>query len=183
MTVGVLPECANGQVYGVSIAITTADLTYIAQPDTVCQRLCAEPPVDLLVNNAGAGLLGDFMTAAAVEMRKLLALNVSGPTLPASVAIGGMVAHGSGAIINIAPCWHSWKMLACLLVEMPRFGRIRAPCQCPNCWLFFRSIARPSHRQRPGSGLPLPAPARRRVSRPRAAAAGRCGQRRSRRGN
>lgn len=88
--------------HGVATEIITADLTDEAQLESVAQRLRAEPPIDILVNNAGAGLIGDFATADPGAMTKLLALNVTAPTLLASAVIGGMVKRGSGSIINIA---------------------------------------------------------------------------------
>jgi len=88
--------------YGVAIEVMTADLIDAVQLETVLQRLRSEPPIDILVNNAGAGLMGDFTTADPTEMNKLLALNVTAPTMLASAVIGGMVKRGSGAIINIS---------------------------------------------------------------------------------
>lgn len=90
------------QAHGVTIEVITADLTDDRQLEPVFQRLRAESPIDILVNNAGAGLIGGFEIADPAEMNKLLALNVTAPTLLASAAIGGMVKRGSGAIINIS---------------------------------------------------------------------------------
>jgi uncharacterized protein len=88
--------------HGIAIEVITADLTNGAQIDQVCQRLRSDPPIDILVNNAGAALMGGFINAEPAAMYKLLRLNVLAPTMLASAAIGGMVARGSGAIINIA---------------------------------------------------------------------------------
>lgn len=88
--------------HNVTIEVITADLTDNVQLEPVLQRLRSEPPIDILVNNAGAGLMGEFATANPTEMSKLLALNVTAPTLLASAVINGMVERGSGSIINIA---------------------------------------------------------------------------------
>jgi short-subunit dehydrogenase len=64
--------------------------------------LRADPPIDILVNNAGAGLLGGFAHADPADLEKLLRLNVLAPTLLTSAVINGMIARGSGAIINVA---------------------------------------------------------------------------------
>ncbi|BCP55312.1 SDR family oxidoreductase [Kaistia sp. 32K] len=85
----------------VSVEVLIADLTDAEQLEQVGARLRSDPPVDLLVNNAGAGLRGSFETADPVAMEKLLKLNVGAPTLLASAALKGMVARGTGAIINI----------------------------------------------------------------------------------
>ncbi len=88
--------------YGVEIEVITADLTNESQLEPVLQRLRSDPPIDILVNNAGAGLISDFATADAVEMGKLIEINVLVPTLLASAVIGPMVKRGNGSIINIA---------------------------------------------------------------------------------
>jgi short-subunit dehydrogenase len=88
--------------HGIAIEIITADLIDGAQLDPVLQRLRSDPPIEILVNNAGAALIGDFAAADPAEMYKLLRLNVFVPTLLASAVIGGMVERGNGAIINIS---------------------------------------------------------------------------------
>lgn len=88
--------------HDVNIEVITADLIDGAELEPVLQRLRAEPPIDILVNNAGAAMNGGFATADPAELYRLLRLNVLAPTLLASAAIGGMVARGQGAIINVA---------------------------------------------------------------------------------
>lgn len=88
--------------HSVAIEVITADLTDGPQLETVLQRLHSDSPIDVLVNNAGAGLIGDFASANPDEMSRLLRLNVVVPTLLASAVIGGMVERGGGSIINIA---------------------------------------------------------------------------------
>lgn len=87
--------------HGVAVEVIAADLTDGTQLTTVTARLRAGAPVDILINNAGAALLGDFTTADPARMEELLALNVTAPTLLASAAIGGMVQRGTGTIVNI----------------------------------------------------------------------------------
>lgn len=89
------------RTHGVTIDVLTADLTDDAQLAAVTNRLRSDPPVDILVNNAGAAVLGGFMAAEAGPLDQLLRLNVRAPTLLVQAAIGGMVARGHGAIINI----------------------------------------------------------------------------------
>lgn len=89
-----------GAAHGVNVEFIVADLTKPDQLQAVSDRLSGGD-VDVLLNNAGAALLGTFETANAASMEKLLALNVTAPTLLASAAIPGMVKRGSGAIINL----------------------------------------------------------------------------------
>ncbi|MCC0804989.1 SDR family oxidoreductase [Methylobacterium sp. W2] len=88
--------------YGVAVEVITADLVDPAQREPVLARLRSTPAIDLLVNNAGAGLMGGFVEAEAEAMQTLLTLNVVVPTLLASAVIGGMVERGTGSIVNIA---------------------------------------------------------------------------------
>ncbi|CCE03129.1 SDR family oxidoreductase [Bradyrhizobium sp. STM 3809] len=87
--------------HDISVEIIAADLTDPAQLATVEARLRSGDAIDVLVNNAGAALLGPFAGADPARMAQLLSLNVTAPTLLASAAVGGMVKRGSGAIINI----------------------------------------------------------------------------------
>jgi short-subunit dehydrogenase len=91
-----------GPRHGVDVEVLAADLVDDVQLEAVLGRLRADPPIDVLVNNAGAALLGDFTAADPTQMEKLLRLNVVVPTLLASAAAGQMVARGSGAIVNVA---------------------------------------------------------------------------------
>ncbi|WP_394619549.1 SDR family NAD(P)-dependent oxidoreductase [Lentzea sp. JNUCC 0626] len=81
--------------------VIVADLT--AGPEQVMRALEERGlTVDLLVNNAGAGIAGPFLTRPLDAQRSSVALNVDG-LLALTHAIGtGMVARGSGGIINVA---------------------------------------------------------------------------------
>ncbi|WP_010543608.1 SDR family NAD(P)-dependent oxidoreductase [Sphingomonas elodea] len=86
---------------GVAVEILLADLTKAEDLAAVGDRLRSGAPIDLLVNNAGAALLGGVETADPAKMAELISLNVTAPTMLAAAAVGGMVARGSGAIVNI----------------------------------------------------------------------------------
>ena len=60
-------------------------------------------PVDILVNNVG-GSAGDgpFMSRAQRDIDGILALNLSATVYATHAALGGMVARGSGSIVNVA---------------------------------------------------------------------------------
>lgn len=89
------------KAHGIAVEVLAADLTDAAQLQAVANRLRSGSPIEILVNNAGAALLGPFEAADPAAMEQLLKLNVTAPTLLASAAIGGMVRRGSGAIINL----------------------------------------------------------------------------------
>ena len=87
--------------YGGTVEVLTADLTEADQLAKVADRLRGGTPVDILVNNAGAAILGGFAGADPAHMDHILRLNIAAPTQLAAAAVGGMVARGQGAIINI----------------------------------------------------------------------------------
>ncbi|MCQ4161643.1 SDR family oxidoreductase [Roseomonas sp. GC11] len=87
--------------HAVSVEVITADLAEPADLALVEHRLRLGAPVDTLVNNAGAALVGPFQGSAPDRMDHLLRLNVAAPTRLASAALEGMVARGHGAIVNI----------------------------------------------------------------------------------
>lgn len=58
--------------------------------------------VDLLVNNAGIGLAGDFARHKRSDVDALLALNVTAATRLMHAQLPSMLARGSGGIINVA---------------------------------------------------------------------------------
>jgi short-subunit dehydrogenase len=83
------------------VEVIAADLTIADQRAAVVARLLAEP-FDLLVNNAGIGLGKDFLTASEADLLEQIEINVTAVTLLARAALPGMVARGSGGVINVA---------------------------------------------------------------------------------
>lgn len=85
----------------VAVRPLVADLATDDGIDAVA-RICAEQPLDLLVNNAGVAHYMPLADLPAATARELVSVKVLAPTLLARAAVGGMVARGSGAIINVA---------------------------------------------------------------------------------
>jgi short-subunit dehydrogenase len=97
---------------GVTIEVLPADLTQPEQVKAVEDRLRAEPPVTLLVNNAGAASHEGFAADDLNPLYQLVDLNVVALTRLCGAAVQGFRAHGvEGSIINIgsvvgfAPEW------------------------------------------------------------------------------
>jgi len=66
-------------------------------------RLDAEKTtVDVLVNNAGFGLYGPFLSYDADRVRKLVDVNVQAPLLLTRLFAPGMVERGWGRVMNVA---------------------------------------------------------------------------------
>lgn len=87
--------------HGVTVEVLPADLTNPDQLDIVAERLKSGSAIDVLVNNAGDSLPGNFASSAPDALDWLIALNVTAPTLLASAAVAGMRARGQGSIVNI----------------------------------------------------------------------------------
>jgi len=87
---------------GRTITVQRADLTTAADVTTVAATLTDDARITLLVNNAGMSIHGDLITAPAQDVERLIALNITAPTLLAQAAGKTFVARGAGSIINIA---------------------------------------------------------------------------------
>ncbi|HEY4252881.1 MAG TPA: SDR family oxidoreductase [Roseomonas sp.] len=87
---------------GIAVDIIQADLTNAGDLAQVEARLRDDARIGILVNNAGATLVGTFLDQAPDAMAQLINLNVTAVTRLAAVAAQRFVAAGEGAIINIA---------------------------------------------------------------------------------
>lgn len=96
-----LAERLRGET-GRTVTVLPADLTDAAQVARVSEAIASAPHLGLLVNNAGMALHGSLTTSAVEEIQRLIALNVTAPTLLARAAALRFAQQGSGAIINIA---------------------------------------------------------------------------------
>jgi short-subunit dehydrogenase len=89
--------------HGASVQVLAADL---ATPDglrTVEQRLADDAhPVGLLVNNAGFGTAGSFANLDVDREEEMIRLNVVAVVRLTHAALGGMLARGSGGILNVS---------------------------------------------------------------------------------
>jgi len=89
--------------YGAAAETIAADLTDDAGIAAVVARL-TDParPVEILVNNAGIGLLRSFADNDIAEEKKHLKLHVETAMELSHAALQGMLARRSGRIINVA---------------------------------------------------------------------------------
>lgn len=87
---------------GRTVTVLRADLTDAGDVTTVAARLSEDAAITLLVNNAGMAIDGDLLTAPAADVARMIALNITAPTLLAGAAGKAFVARGAGAIVNIA---------------------------------------------------------------------------------
>jgi len=87
----------------VDLEALVADLADAAQIATVEARLAdAARPVDLVVNNAGFGTYGDFADLDLDGETREIAVNVTAVVRLTHAALGGMLARGRGAVMNVS---------------------------------------------------------------------------------
>jgi short-subunit dehydrogenase len=86
---------------GVAVDILTADLTREADIAAVEARLRDDAKIEILINNAGAGLGGSFIDQSAEAVRGNVALNTTAVVRLAHAIAPRLVATGTGSIINL----------------------------------------------------------------------------------
>ena len=90
-------------LYSISTEVLAADLTDDGGVAAVVDRLSDEErPVEILVNNAGFGLLKSFEENEIEEEKRHLKLLVETPMVLSHAALKTMLKRGSGKIINVA---------------------------------------------------------------------------------
>ncbi|MBE7468771.1 MAG: short-chain dehydrogenase [Anaerolineae bacterium] len=88
---------------GVRVVPVPANLADAAQVEALFQRVEAElGPVDLLINNAAVEQVSHFAHLSPAEIQALVTTNLTAPLLLTRLALPGMLARGSGHIVNIA---------------------------------------------------------------------------------
>ncbi len=87
--------------HGISVDVIVADLADPDDLDMVEERLSAETPVDIFVNNAGFAAFGPIGEADRDAMTDMLLLNVLAFSRLADAAMTGMKRAGRGTIINV----------------------------------------------------------------------------------
>jgi short-subunit dehydrogenase len=90
--------------HGVAVEALIADLT---EPDDVARvetrvSAASEERLSLLVNNAGFSGYGPFVEIDTDVLQRLMAIHVTTPSRLIRAALPGMVARGSGAVVDVA---------------------------------------------------------------------------------
>jgi len=82
--------------------VMAADLTDPAQLQHVEARVRSAPALDLLINNAGFGIVGRFWETDVEEQGRLHRLHIIAPMRLTHAALAVMVPAGRGAVINVS---------------------------------------------------------------------------------
>lgn len=88
--------------HGTEVEVLVADLTDPAARHRVERRLAADPPIDLLVNNAGIGTYGAFATLEADGEVGQIDLNVIALVRLCRAALPSMMERRRGWILNVS---------------------------------------------------------------------------------
>ncbi|MFI5489297.1 SDR family NAD(P)-dependent oxidoreductase [Micromonospora echinaurantiaca] len=88
--------------YGRTVETIPADLSTDDGCAAVERRLAAEPPVELLVNNAGISLNTPFLRSSVEDESRLLRLNVHAVMRLTLAALRPMTERRRGAVINVS---------------------------------------------------------------------------------
>lgn len=87
---------------GRKVEVLALDLSVTADVAVLAERLDSDRSISILVNNAGMTLPGGLLANDADAVRRLIALNITAPTLLAQAAAKAFAARGRGAIVNIS---------------------------------------------------------------------------------
>jgi uncharacterized protein len=89
--------------FGVSVKTIALDLAAASAPKFLFDQLQHEDiAVDVLVNNAGFGVFGDFVSSPEEEILGQIHLNITALTHLARLFLPAMLARRSGKIMNVA---------------------------------------------------------------------------------
>ncbi|MEZ6133070.1 MAG: SDR family oxidoreductase [Planctomycetaceae bacterium] len=89
--------------HGTKCHIVTIDLSVVGAAEMLMQEIQKQNvQIELLVNNAGIGLIGEIETTSPAEVQRLLNLNINTLTDLTYRVLPEMLTRGHGAVINVA---------------------------------------------------------------------------------
>jgi short-subunit dehydrogenase len=91
---------AVAKEHGVEARVLTADLADPAAPRAIFQAM-AGANIDLLINNAGFGLRGDFADSDWEIQARMIQVNIAALAHLTRLFLPAMIARGSGRILNV----------------------------------------------------------------------------------
>ncbi len=88
--------------YGIIPQVHPADLSKLADIETLSSIITKSDNLELLVNNAGFGTVGRFHRVDPSKELSMLNVHMIAPVMLCRAALPGMVARNQGSIINVA---------------------------------------------------------------------------------
>lgn len=140
---------AAGTVEAIRTAGGTAESLAldVTRDDDFRSALERVPEVDVLVANAGIGMVGTLLATTPEDLERIFAVNVHGVFRTLRTWLPGMIARGSGSVINLAStagleglvdrfAYSTSKhavvgMTRCAALDHARTG-VRINCLCPG---------------------------------------------------
>jgi short-subunit dehydrogenase len=99
-------EAAAGQLegkYGARVHVFAADLRRAEAPQMIFDFLHNENiPIEVLINNAGFGLLGEFADTKLQRELEMIQVNISALTSLTKLFLPAMIKRKSGRVLNLA---------------------------------------------------------------------------------
>lgn len=99
-------DTTAGEAAAVAIKETGQDAEFapldVSDPDTTAALRERLPRIDVLVNNAGIGHVGNLLGTTAADLDRMHAVNVRGPFNLCHAFVPAMLEHGAGSVINLA---------------------------------------------------------------------------------
>lgn len=125
----------------------------VADEASIGRAVDAAGPVDVLVNNAGIGLLGVFETTPPATLRALFDTNVLGAMAMAQAVLPQFRERGSGVIVNVSS--------STTLLPLPLLAAYTASKAAMNAWteslaLELQAIGARAHLVLPGRSPETP---------------------------
>lgn len=130
-------------LYGVVVDVVAADLTDRDEIERVSQ-LVADRPIDVLVNNAGFGVKGAFLSTSVDDEQRMMDVLMSAVMHVTKAVVPGMVERGRGYVFTVSSVagWitggtysaaKAWATVftESLAVELSGTG-VRAVAVCPG---------------------------------------------------
>jgi short-subunit dehydrogenase len=87
---------------GIHAEVAPGDLSRTDDVERLAKIVAGESRLELLVNNAGFGLLGDFHTTAGADQIAMYQVHVLAPVRLMHAALPGLMARNRGGIINVS---------------------------------------------------------------------------------
>ncbi|MDH0032215.1 MULTISPECIES: SDR family oxidoreductase [unclassified Acinetobacter] len=89
------------QQYGVQVEVMAVDLSKNEDVISIENRLKSDPQINLLVNNAGISVSGQFLEQDLEQIEKLISLNISALVRLSHAILQRLIPQNAGAIINL----------------------------------------------------------------------------------
>jgi uncharacterized protein len=87
---------------GRAVEVIVADLSTQTDVLKLAQRIAEDATVALLVNNAGVSSQGGMLQSTLADAERLIAVNITAPTLLSIAAAKAFAERGGGAVVNIS---------------------------------------------------------------------------------